>query len=95
MVRFVPHPTPNPNSLKITTDAGPFTEDAFAAFNAPDPAENHPLGKHLMAIPGVASILIVPQFVTVTKQPAADWDVLYANIERALAAYYEEQESTD
>lgn len=88
MRRFETHPTPNPNSLKITTEAGPFTEGGMLSFSSPEEAAEHPLGR-LLSVPGVANVFALPQFVTVTKHPAASWDDLLPGIEGALDAYFD------
>ena len=36
---------------------------------------------------GVASVLVVPAFVTVTKRPETDWNPLAADVERVLTAW--------
>jgi len=82
-------PTPNPDSLKFTLDEGSFAPSGMAAFNSPAEAEGHPLGQRLFAIPGVSNVFILPQFLTVTKHPAADWDQLIPEIEAVIASVLE------
>lgn len=60
------------------------------SFNTPAEADHHPLGRRLFSLPGVANVFILPQFVTITKHPAEDWDVLMPKIERAIDAYFDE-----
>ncbi len=91
MPTFRAHPTPNPNSLKITADAGSFVDDGMAVFRSPAEAETHPLGRHLFAVAGVADVFAVPQFVTVTKRPSADWGEVLPAVEDALAVYFAER----
>ncbi len=88
MPAFETHPTPNPNSVKITTDAESFIESGMAAFNSAQEAAGHPLGERLFAVPGVANVFVLPQFVTVTRHPAATWDALLPAVEEALRAYF-------
>lgn len=90
MPRFDTHLTPNPNSIKITTDAGPFLDGGMASFNNAQEAEGHPLGSRLFAVPGIANVFILPQFVTITKHPAASFDEILPGVEHALAAHFEE-----
>ncbi|MFQ5570158.1 MAG: NifU N-terminal domain-containing protein [Rhodothermales bacterium] len=89
MPRFNTHLTPNPNSLKITTDAGDFIESGMESFSTVEEAARHPLGKLLFAIRGMANIFVLPQFVTITKTPSADWDEMLPLVDRALDAYFE------
>ena len=88
------HATPNPNSLKITSNDGtPFTDGDMVSFNAPEEAANHPLGKRFFAVPGVANVFILPQFVTLTKHPAADWEEMMPSVEDVLAKLTKDTES--
>lgn len=95
MVRLLTHPTPNPNSLKITTDVGPFIESGMESFSSPEEAESSPLGKRLFSVPGVANVFILPDFLTISKQPAADWDLVLPMIERVLQSYFETGQTTE
>lgn len=78
-------PTPNPNSLKFEVPGRSVIEEGLFAFHSAREAEDHPLGAALFSLPGVHSLLMVPQFVTVTKHPAADWNLLAEGVERVLA----------
>ncbi len=77
-------PTPNPNSLKFEADGAQIIDDGLLAFHSLVEASEHELGSELFALRGVESLLIVPAFVTVTKHPAADWDLLAEGVERVL-----------
>jgi len=72
MARIKSHPTPNPDSFKFT-GAVSFIESGMESFATPTEATGHEIGEPLMAIPGVCNVFILPQFVTVTKTPAARW----------------------
>lgn len=77
-------PTPNPNSLKFEAPGATFIDGGLEAFHSATEADGHGLGSELFALRGVASLLIVPAFVTVTKHPAADWDLLAASVTAVL-----------
>ena len=77
-------PTPNPNSIKITTDAGPFIDEGMVSVTSTDDTEVHPLGELLFAIDGIANVLILPQFVTVSKTESADWNKVLPQVEQIL-----------
>ncbi len=65
-----PDPTPNPNALKFTVGVpvgGP------ATFVAAKPTDD-PLGSALLGVPGVTSVFMTADFVTITKDPSATWD---------------------
>lgn len=80
-------PTPNPDSLKFEAEGGTIVPSGLLAFHSAAEAESDALGRALFALGGVASLLIVPQFVTVTKRPEASWDPLIDGVERTLAAH--------
>jgi hypothetical protein len=85
--------TPNPNSLKLTTDAGAFVEDGMLSFSSAREAEGHPLGRRLFAVDGVANVFAVPSFLTITKTPDADWNAILPAAEEALDAYFAERDA--
>lgn len=65
-------PTPNPNALKFTvgTDVGgPLT---FAQGAETD----NEMAQELLTIDGVTSIFMSADFVTLSKTPEADWNVI-------------------
>lgn len=82
-------PTPNPNSLKFTTDDGPFLQDGMAAYSSAEEAEDDPLARRLFSIAGVEDVFITPQFVTVSKTPAVDWNSVQPEVETILAEHLE------
>jgi len=88
MAHFVTPPTPNPNSLKITTHLGTFIEQGMESFGAPAQAEGHPLGAPLFSVTGVTNVFILPQFLTVTKATDADWDVILPMVNEILSAHF-------
>ncbi len=80
-------PTPNPNSLKFTLEQGHFIESGMESFRSAEEAASHPLGSRLFALPGVDNVFIMPQFLTVTKKPEADWEELLPRIQETLKEY--------
>ena len=91
MPRAVAHATPNPDSLKFTAelsngDAGhpSFTSGGLASFNSAGEAAGDPLGEALFGIVGVAGVLVLPAFVTVTKLRDADWGPVAGAVEAVL-----------
>ncbi len=83
-------PTPNPNSLKFVVSGARLVESGMLAYHSLQEAAESELGSDLFALRGVESLLIVPDFVTVTKHPAADWDLLAEGVERVLAEHLSE-----
>lgn len=84
-------PTPNPNSIKFTTEEGPFIDDGMLSIASEEDADDHPLGKPLIALSEVDNVFVLPGFLTITKQPAADWNLLIPKIEKIVSEYLEDK----
>ena len=65
-------PTPNPNAAKFVLDR-PVSQQSMSFFNS-SAANDYPLAKKLFAIPGVSSLLLLGDFITINKSPDAQWD---------------------
>ncbi len=79
--------TPNPNSLKFTTDDGPFLDGGMVACSSEEEARDDPLARRLFSVGGVEDVFITPQFVTVSKAPAVDWGAVKPEVETILAEH--------
>ncbi len=79
-----PSSTPNPDAMKFTLDTR--LEAMFNATNAQDAAGN-PFAAAVFAAGGVATVFGVNDFVTVTRQPGADWDPIVAAVHAAAEAH--------
>jgi hypothetical protein len=77
-------PTPNPNAVKLMLDR-PVVEQPTSFFNA-DAANGHPLATKLFAIEGVTSLLLLGDFITINKSPAAKWADITAKAKAVLTA---------
>jgi len=78
--------TPNPNTLKFVVDQA-FLDRGAANFATADTAGESPLARRLFDIPGVQGVMIGTGFVTITKSPSGDWDVLAERVPAALEAH--------
>jgi hypothetical protein len=76
--------TPNPNAAKFVLDR-PISDRPTSFFNA-ESAHDHPVASRLFAIPGVSSVLLLADFVTVNKNPDAVWSVITSEVKRVLAS---------
>jgi hypothetical protein len=76
-------PTPNPNAMKYVLDR-PIADQRLSFFDASSAAA-HPLAARLFAIEDVTSLLLLGDFVTVNKSPAAKWAKINAAVKRVLA----------
>src|SRR4051794_25876500 len=77
-------PTPNPNAAKFMLDRA-VSEQPTSFFNAAA-AKGHALAEKLFEIPGVTSLLLLGDFLTVNKSPDADWSELAARVRAVLAS---------
>jgi hypothetical protein len=85
-VSFRITPTPNPNSLKISFDRK-LREAGSVTYDSVESAKKDPLARELLRIPGIRSVFVLNDFVTVTKEPASSWDA--EAIEAAVRAHLE------
>ena len=76
-------PTPNPNAAKFILDAE-ISQAPTSFFNA-GAAKDHPVAAKLFEIPGVSSLLLLGDFVTINKRPEARWADIKGEVERVLA----------
>ena len=76
-------PTPNPNAAKFVLDR-PVSQQPMSFFNS-SAANDFPLAKKLFAIPGVSSLLLLGDFITVNKQPDVEWKDITKAVETVLA----------
>jgi hypothetical protein len=77
-------PTPNPNAMKFVLD-GEVSPQPASFFNAAAAAE-HSLAAQLFAIEGVTGLLLLGDFVTINKSPAARWDDIKRQAKAVLKA---------
>ncbi|MFZ2874808.1 MAG: NifU N-terminal domain-containing protein [Phycisphaerales bacterium] len=75
--------TPNPNALKCELDRSP-APDRPRSYTQGDQAQDDPLASSLLAIPGVANLLIHDGWITVGKFTDASWSTLKPRITRVL-----------
>ena len=77
-------PTPNPNALKFVLDRA-ISDQPVSFFDA-GAAAGHPIASRLFAIPGVSSLLLLGDFVTVNKTAEASWPPIREQVRKVLAA---------
>ena len=82
MATAVPSPSPNPNALRFQLDV---TLPATLSFNsaAEAEAEGNAFAEAVFAVPGVASIFGVNDFVTITRSPGVAWDPIVTAVQDA------------
>jgi hypothetical protein len=75
-------PTPNPNAAKFQLDR-PIADQPASFFSA-EAAKGHPIASLLFAIPGVTSLLLLGDFVTVNRQPGVRWETISQRVKETL-----------
>ena len=84
MATATPSPTPNPNAMKYDLDVNLAGSLNLANAGA---AAGNPFAEAVFAVEGVQSLFGVNNFVTVTRKPGADWDVITAGVQKAAAEH--------
>jgi hypothetical protein len=64
-------PTPNPNAMKFLLNRR--VSEATISARTADQAAGNPVTGALFAIPGVAGVMLLGDFVTINKSPEAKW----------------------
>ena len=77
-------PTPNPNANKFVLNRT-ISQQPLSFFNAAA-ATDYPLAKRLFEIPGVSSLLLLGDFITINKSPTSPWDDIKDQARAVLAA---------
>ena len=78
-------PTPNPNAVKFTVGVpvgGPTTY-------LPGGPIDDPLGSTLVELPGVTSVFLTADFITINKLPDAAWESIIEPARQAIAEHFE------
>lgn len=78
--------TPNPNAVKCILDR-PIRDASLgpASFRTPAAAGDDPAARALFQIPGVTSLLINADWITVNKAPTAEWKKIKSGVSSTLA----------
>jgi len=83
MASAEPSTTPNPNALKFTLSCR--LEGTLNVTSAE--GADTPFTRAVFAAPGVAAVFGVNDFVTVTRQPDAEWEPIIAAVQAAARAH--------
>lgn len=76
--------TPNPNAAKFTVGVPVGGPTTFV----PNQPTDDPLGVALLALPGVASVFMTADFVTLNKLPDAAWDPIIDPAKEILERHF-------
>lgn len=76
-------PTPNPNALKFTLSVKVLAQGS-KSYTSKEAAAESPLASRIFELPGVTSVFMLGNFVTVNKTDAASWSDLAPEIAAIL-----------
>jgi Fe-S cluster biogenesis protein NfuA len=79
--------TPNPDTLKFIPN-DPVTDGEIEEFKDRKDTARSPLAKRLFDIPGVGSVFLAPDFISVTKTDEGDWRQLSTHIIDSIRDHY-------
>lgn len=83
--------TPNPNTLKYSTNQKLIEKGAINFTDPKDAEDRSPLASALFQIDGVTGIMIGKDFITLTKDPSGDWSQVHQNASSLIQRYLEEE----
>lgn len=75
--------TPNPHARKLLASVLLHDGPSITA-TSPAEAAPHPVTRRLFEVPGVKSVFLVRDFVTVTREAAVPWSELLPRLEAAI-----------
>ncbi len=75
--------TPNPNAAKFELERAIFHDRGRSYFDPPPPGDD-PLAERLYQVKGVCALLMVDNFVTVTKEENVGWPEIIDEIQAAI-----------
>ncbi len=85
-VRFQIGPTPNPNSVRVALSEALFPK--AATFASAAAAEADPLAKKLLAVPGVVQVFMLNNFISINKDPGAEWAKVEPGVAQVLERHF-------
>jgi hypothetical protein len=77
-------PTPSPNALKFVCSVT-VLERGSLSVTRPEDAARHPVARALFEVPGVRTVFLASDFVTVTRDPAVAWEALEHRLRAVLS----------
>lgn len=78
--------TPNPNTLKFVVNRN-FLEKGAANFPDSSNVSGSPFAEKIFQIPGICGVLVGTNFITITKSPEGDWDIIADQVPKTVEAY--------
>jgi len=79
--------TPNPNTLKFVVNTKWMDKGACNFLEAGHATGKSPLAEKLFTVPGISGVMLGPSFVTITKSPQGDWDVVAEKVPQIIESH--------
>jgi hypothetical protein len=76
--------TPSPNARKFVCSVTVLERGSLSVTRAED-AARHPVAQALFAVPGVRTVFLAADFVTVTRDPSVAWEPLEPRLREVIA----------
>ena len=76
--------TPNPNSIRVGLAESKFPKPV--TYRSAQEAAAEPIAAALLEIKGVTQVFTLNNFITITKEPAAQWAVIEPKVAEILMA---------
>ena len=80
--------TPNPEAMKFALNREFFDPRRGQTFTEPAEAFLSPLARALFAVPGVAGVFLLRDFVTIRRAPGGDWALIAPAVEGTLHEFF-------
>jgi hypothetical protein len=74
--------TPNPNSIRVGLSNSMFPK--AATYHSAAEAEASPIARELFSVPGVVQVFTLNNFISINKDPKADWSQIEPRIAEIL-----------
>ncbi len=85
-------PTPNVNALKFVLNRR-LTEGRSQTFRTREEAASSALAAALLAVPGIVQVFLLNDFITITRNPSAQWESIAAEAEDIIKRHFEHKSS--
>ena len=79
--------TPNPETLKFLPDQA-VLESGTASFSSSEESGRSPLASRIFSVEGVAGVFLGRDFITVTREPRAEWQPMKPLLLAAIMQHY-------
>ena len=76
--------TPNPNSIRVGLSDSKFPKPT--TYRSAQEAAAEPIVQALFGIPGITQVFTLNNFITISKDPAADWGKIEPKVAEVLLA---------